>query len=470
MYCLKALSAGFTVALLFASNAFGKSAENYLDLNFRQNRYLGGVQNASQTSNYTFLSGDLNLEAQTPGFNYKLNPMAQGAFEAQDEFYFGVPEAYIEPRKLGPDLGLTIGRRKRAWSKLDEEFNLGIWQPQLRWDYLAPVQQGLTGVFFDWSVGPRTKLTFFTSPLSVPDQGPQFELTNGQFESANRWFVQPQSRVQLFGGTAFSSEAPLYFEIDQPTEEELIMHSSFGLGARHEFEGTPFWVALNYAYKPRNQIHLGIECQNCLNIGSPNTAAEVTAVIHPKIVKHHVATLETGFERADERGWISVTGDIPRESDFPEAYEEAPLNPMVIGGVGFEHYIGALVSKPSWLQYSYMRRWEFERPRDASLFSQDQVESSLDRYPFKEIAALQWKILLMQKNKSRLSMRHRYNYSVPERGGWLSSGLEWNRGVMTLGFGLDILGAEVDANSADAGLFSRYRANDRVFGGLSYVF
>jgi hypothetical protein len=456
------------IILIVGSQAVAKPAQNYLNLDLRQNRYLGAVPNPNQESNYTLFATDLNLETQTSGFAYKFNPLAQGDFNNKDEFYLGVPEAYVQPRKIAPWFSLTIGRKKRTWSKADEEFNLGLWQPQLRWDYLAPVQQGLTGVFFDWQLGPALSLMFFTSPLAFPDQGPQYRLNNGSFESSNRWFEQPHSRLQFQGNTAVSKDAPLYFEIQKPTEEEIIMHSSFGFGVRYG-ASSQLWTNLNYAYKPRNQIHLGIECSNCAKIGSPQ-ALEVTAVIHPKIVKHHVLTWEMGFDRTDDHGWVSITGDVPNKSGFPDAYQEAPLDPMMVFGAGYSHYVLDWIGKPSWLGYSYMRVFELNSSKKSGLFDDDQVKSSLDRYPFKDLASVDLRIQLSQKKSNIWSLRNRYSYSIPERGGWLSTSIELTQGSLSWTLGADILGAEVDSNSDGAGLFSTYRANDRFFGGVSYVF
>ncbi|MGE0526670.1 MAG: hypothetical protein AB7G93_12615 [Bdellovibrionales bacterium] len=462
------LKALLLAGLISTSLSHADTATNYLDLDLRQNRYLGDVQHSAQKSNYTVFSGDLNLETQSPGFTYRLNPVVQGAFEIEDELYFGVPEAYVQPRELAPGFHLTIGRKKRTWSRLDEEFNLGIWQPQLRWDYLAPVQQGLTGVFFDWSLSRNVSFAFFTSPLSLPDQGPQYRLRDGQFESSNRWFRQPHRRVALFEDTPFAADAPLYFEIDQPTEEDIVMHSSFGFGIQYHSDG-PFWSQMNYAYKPRNQIHLGIECKSCAKIGG-GVPVEVTAVIHPKIVKHHVVTWETGFERVDDRGWFSLTGDFPNSSGFPEAYEEAELNDLLVAGFAYQYYLGAWIGLPLWVQSSYMRSFELSKTRGRGPLAQDDVESSFDRYAFREVVAIDGKFLLSQKTKNQLFLRHRYSYSVPEQGGWLTSALDWAQGALTWSVGVDILGSRVDSNSADAGMLTRYRANDRVFGGLSYVF
>lgn len=464
------LAAYALIASLWASVALATPAASYLDLDLRQNRYLGPVEQSSQSKSYTVYSGDLNLETQSTGFSYRFNPVFQGAFESSDEFYFGVPQIFVQPRKIAPGFNLTIGRQKRQWSRLDEEFNIGIWQPQLRWDYLSPTQEGLMGVFFDWSLSSALQFTFFTSPLFIPDQGPNYQLRNGEFSSTNRWFVPPESRLHLFNNTAFASDAPLYFQISHTSEEDIFMHSSFGFSMNYQ-AGGPFWTQVSYAYKPINQIHLGIECANCGKLGATGTTPlEVTAVIHPKIVNHNVLTMEAGFTRVDDKGWISLTGDVPSRSGFPADYAESQLNPMVVTGAAYQHYIGAWIGAPSWLQYSYMRAFEFRRASDNGLVPDDNVRTSLDRYPYREAAAIDWRVLLMQSQSNRLHLRNRYTYSIPERGGWLSSTLEWAQGAVTYTLGVDVLGSTVDPNSDQAGLFTRYRANDRVFAGLSYVF
>jgi hypothetical protein len=441
-----------------------------MDFNLFQDRYLGEPVQSSQGKNYTVYAGDLNLETQSPGFNYRLNPVFQGAFESSDEFYFGVPEVYVQPRKLAAGFDLTIGRQKRHWSHLDEEFNLGIWQPQLRWDYLAPKQEGLVGVFFDWTLSSNVRFTFFTSPLSVPDQGPNYKLVNGQFQTSNRWFSPPQSRLQLFSQTPSAAEAPLYFKVDRPSEEDLFLHSSFGFSMAYQGAG-PYWTQVSYAYKPLNQLHLGIECSNCGTIGTHGAPPlEITAVIHPRVVNHNVLTWEAGFDRVDDKAWISLTGDVPTRSGFPADYAESALNPMVVTGFAYQHFVRPFTGVPSWLQLSYMRIFEFPRKSDNGLVPDDDVTSSFDRYPYREVAAVDWRLLLVQTQSNRIHWRNRYTYSIPERGGWLSLGLDWARGPVAWNLGVDILGADVDPTSAQAGLFARYRNNDRVFGGVSYVF
>lgn len=447
-----------------------KSGTSYLDLNLKQNRYLGEIQHSAQTANYTLVSADLNLEAHSDsGLSAKFNPVFQGALESSHEVYFGVPELYLEARDLGFGFNLTVGRQLRQWSRLDEAFNLGVWQPQLRWDYLAPRQQGLIGNFLDFTIGSSTQVTLYSSPLHLPDQGPNFRLRNGRFESANRWFRQPQGQVRLFEDTPFMSDEPLYFRLNRPAEEDIIMHSSFGMMIRHQAPNSPYWVRANYAYKPRNQIQLGVECTNCGNIGVAQNM-EITALVHTKIVKHHVGTLEMGFDRPDDQGFVSFTADMPQSSGFPDHFEEAPLRSLLIAGAGYRHFARRVFGRPSWLSYQYLHSWEVARRRTGGLVGEDQVNSSFDRYPYERVAAVEGTLELYRKGRNRVSMSHRYSYSIPEKGGWLSSSLAWENGPMSVSLGADVIGAEVDSSSQDAGLFSRYRANDRVYGGLNYVF
>ena len=461
------IMAGFLFAV--ATRSFAAWADaNSLAVGLSQNQYLGEKQAPEQKSQYTFLSADLVFVPQTTNVDFKLDILADGALNAQNEFYFGVPEAFVHPKGLADDFDITVGRQKRHWSHLDEEFNLGVWQPQLRWDYLRPEQEGLLGVFIDVQLTSRLKLTLLSSPVFLPDQGPNYQLKQGTFSSANRWFVPPQSRLSLFQGTPYAKDAPLSFELDRPTDEKFIMHSTIGGALSLAGEG-PWWANLAYAFKPRNQIHLGIECTNCFNISGP-TPGEITAVVHPVTVMHNVATFETGYKSHDDDAWISLTYDKPSASDLPANYEESPLDTMVIYGGGYQHFLDFSQLPRSWVKLSYMQVVTVEKTDRQGLVDSDQVQSSLDRYPYEKLAAFEWRVLLHNQPKSRVEFDARYSYSFPEQGGWLEAGLVYAQNSFTYSLGLDILGSSVDPTSADAGLFTRYRTNDRVYAGVGYVF
>lgn len=446
--------------------SFAAQPASFLNLDLRQDRYLSEVQHSAQESNFTQISAQLKLEPKTRRWlTYKIDGRAQGALNAKGESYVGVPEIY-SATDTGP-VQVTVGRRRRTWSRLDEQFHLGVWQPELRWDYLAPEQQGLTGLFVQAKASESLRFTLFGSYVNIPDQGPQYRLENGQFKSSNRWFQQPSGAFGLFKDTPYATDAPLFFDIDRPSNEDLFLNPSLGVGMDYDAE-SGYFLHTNYAYKPRNQIHLGLE--GVANLGG-RAPVEVNAIIHPKIIMHHVATVETGFDGQDQRAFVSLTAERPERSGFPSAYEEAPLDDVVIAGAAYQHYAGSwFLRRPSWLQYSYMRVFAVGSKSKESALQQDDLQSSLDRYPLKSVAALDWKIRLAEKASNRVEWTNRYWYSPPEQGGWLSSHLDWSQGALTWRLGADVLGSRVEPRSRDAGLFTRYRTNDRFFGGVSYVF
>jgi hypothetical protein len=196
----------------------------------------------------------------------------------------------------------------------------------------------------------------------------------------------------------------------------------------------------------------------------------VTAVIHPAVIKDHVATLEAGLKDEDDNAWVSLTGDFPGHSDFPEEYEESPLSSVLIAGAAAEHNMASLVGFESWLKLGYLHTFELKSDRRPGLTGSSDVESSLDRFAYEELVLLEGRVGLFERRRLKVDMSHRYHYSVPERGGWLASRLNCAQGAWLYSLGVDVLGSDVEDSSSSAGMFTQYRSNDRVYGGLGYVF
>src|SRR5690606_26604489 len=149
-------------------------------------------------------------------------------------------------RFMESGLFVNAGRKKRAWSRMDEQWSLGLWQPLARWDYFKPESQGLIGV----GAGLDRKsygAEVLVSPLFIPDQGPQFEVVDGKFESQSRWFWRPQTEVGVF-----DERTDIRYKLFRPTEQKTI--SQLSVAARlwaGEFKKTA-WASMAYAYKPMN--------------------------------------------------------------------------------------------------------------------------------------------------------------------------------------------------------------------------
>ena len=110
-----------------------------------------------------------------------------------------VPEAFYS--YSGSSFEMTLGRRLFAWNELDSYWQLGLWQTSFKWNYVQPVEQGLTGLYFDLH-STEFKFLVFASPLFIPEQSAPFSLSNGQINSQSPWFTPPAKYVQLFSGRA----------------------------------------------------------------------------------------------------------------------------------------------------------------------------------------------------------------------------------------------------------------------------
>lgn len=451
---------GSSRAILQSENGpVEKAKPSQLNLLLSQQYFSSSGQVATQRQDYTNVGLDLDLRSRNKEFDAAAHGLYQGTMQSEQEQYFGIPELFIgESQPSYAGVSVTIGRQKRSWSEFDQEFGMGIWQPELRWDYLNPVQEGLTGLFVDYTPTRTITATLFLSAVDIPDQGPNYQLQNGQFETQNRWFWAPQINL-LFG----RSQSQVSYAVDKPSLNDLIYQPSAGGMLRYQSRATPLWAQASWAYLPMNQFHYAYDCPQCVT-----PSGQVQASIHPSILKHRVATAEVGLKDDQQRGWISSTVDVPDTPTGPAQWVQSSAEQVVYVGAAYEHSFD-LLQLPGTIKASYLKAFESGETPSNSLV-EGSVGSSIDRVLYQELAALEWTWRVMEKKQSQLTWRFRYAYSIPEQGSWLSSSAVLQMKKWSWNLGVDIIGANIDPASPDAGLFSRYRANDRAMTGMGYVF
>jgi len=418
--------------------------------------YLTEKRTPSESENYGFLSGELRYKNKKGGFDWAADAVAEVSADQAREAYYGVPELFARLTDDDSGVRVTVGRQKRSWSELDQKFHLGIWQPQLRWDYLNPIQQGLTGVFLDTDFQPL-HVTLFASPVFIPDQGPQFRMEDGRFVSENRWFWKPQTHLRL--GEESSN---LFYEMNTPRVEDIVMNPSLGGMMRVDPEG-PLALQLAYAYKPMNQFFIGYECSQCVDLAT----LDGTARIHPMVVNHHVFTSEVSWTRTQDRFLFSWTVDRPNDPKIPQDWGGSDLRPVYIPGVSYERK-GEILYRPVRFGVGYFQEIKGSRIVTGELGGE--VESSADRYSFQDLLGFSGQVNFYSSLLRSFDLSTRYAYSFKEDGGWLNVKLVYRVGSLETSFGFDLLGSRTDPLSANAGLFSRYRSNDRVYAGVGFVF
>jgi hypothetical protein len=430
------------------SSSEGSSAEVYLE----QSQFLSDPTNTSTSSAVTSMGVKFHHQASGT-YSKTALVRAELALNEKRTPYVAVPELYLESRYDSPFF-FNVGRKKRTWSRMDEQWNLGLWQALARWDYFKPESQGLIGA----GAGMRTRdlgFEVFASPFFVPDQGPQFEVVDGRFESDNRWFWRPQTEIGIF-----EENSGIRYKLMRPPEQRVFNQPSFaGRFWAGRYQETP-WLSLAYAYKPVNQFHLALDPNYELD------TSEVGVAIYPEVVHHHIATFETGLGNQAVDGWLSFTREWPERPEHPDSFLQSSLEDNFWASASLSHSLGLGDFKVVW---SYMKRWSLHEENHENLVG-TQVESSYGRFPIDEAASLSWVGTLARIKNRRLRWKTQYWYSIPEQGAWLSSGLDFQATESLLWtLQADVIGTNLEDDDT-RGLVSRYRSNDRVLAGVNYVF
>ncbi len=206
----------------------------------------------TKKTNYGFFGVSLkSYNAQEDAF--KINLKGQYAVGEPILSYLNVKEVFFTLQTqtdAQSNSKIHIGRKLNDWSRVDEKWNLGLFQPQFRWNPLDVESQGLLGFFWEVKTG-NLKITFLGSPLFIPDQGANYELKDGQFSAANPWFSAPAQNI-YFQNTLL----PIDYNIQKPETQDVINQRSFAIQIRYKTD-SDYYVNSSAAYQPSNQFAFG---------------------------------------------------------------------------------------------------------------------------------------------------------------------------------------------------------------------
>jgi hypothetical protein len=374
--------------------------------------------------------------------------------------YFEVPEIYLgTSRELAP-VQLEAGRKLETWNHLDEQWSLGIWQPRFRWDYLHPETVGLTGVFLRVEQ-PLFRIVAWGSPISVPERGVPISTENGAFASDSRWFIPPPSTGQLFG-----QDTPLRYSLMMPELGNLLLNPGASVMARVGREKGA-WGSVGYAYKPMNQLLLGET--SILHLGSTPAAIHGDAQISPRVTYHQLVSAEGGYESEPVNFWVSALGEHPFRDTTPSTWTTQEVAPALALSSTVDVRIAGSASRATRMDLSVLRQWggnAGDQGPDAAGGTASNFEA---RYPFQQAVSMGLRSPLPVL--SRVSASSHVLYDIGHDGAIWSTEVRYQaRDNWILGVGADLLSASQSEDPQNADLIARYRANDRVHAGVTYVF
>lgn len=375
--------------------------------------------------------------------------------------FFEAPEAYVGTADRFP-VSLKLGRKLEHWSHLDEIWQMGIWQPRFRWDYIRPEDTGLVGAFIDVET-PGFKFVGFGSPGFIPERGVPMSFENGSITSSSIWFIPPPSKV-----TILDTATPVSYGLDVPPVKDVVMHAGASFLARLGADEGP-WFQAGYAYKPMNQLLLAYDGYLQLN------SSTAIATVHPRVLYQELISAEAGYTDSRFRGFVSALSDRPIRDQTPIKWTTQEVSKALSISPTVDYRVGGTRESPTVVGASYLRVWGGNAP-DGGLYSSGGSGSVFDtRYPYANAMtfSLQGGLNFFGGIGNQMLGSARLLQDFGHQGSILSLEFAYRpTQKWVIATGADILGSDTssDVLSAGSNFINRYQSNDRVHLGVSHVF
>lgn len=453
-----ATAVGENRAAIAAPSAKPLRKELFGQVRFESMQYMADVPEAPSLTRSQFLSARLSALGSfdsLPAVSYA-GDFAAGTFFRRSQSEFVVDEAYLSS-KWSPNVTVSLGRKKAAWSELDSRWQLGLWQPRYAIDSLRPEEQGLTGAFVEIT-GRDFELVGYASPVFIPTMGPDVREDGGSLKSDSRWWRQPSSKFD------FSNRInSINYKLDIPATAKLVGNPGAGVRGRVGATDRGPWAGVAGAYKPIND--LVYRRQNFKSA----TADMVDVTISPDVGYHNILSADVGYAGETMQVSASYLQDRPRDKKAEVESSVQRLQPLKAYSAQFDWMIRDLFSRTVQLRMGYLRvngggivDVTQDGPDDFTMFD--------SRLIFTNAASVSLQGEIARFGPRTLVAKTKYLYDWDQAGSLVNAEfLFYPARSWALVAGADVLGVNNEKKDP-SGFLNQFRANDRVYGGMTYVF
>jgi hypothetical protein len=435
----------------------GKSKQSfYGQLRLEGMKYLTPLPEAPQLTYSQYLSAQLSYYHEGSAFEAAIDTGA-GTFFSKSQSHLAVHELFISPRT--PEVRIYVGRKLNSWSQMDRDWNLGVWQPYYEIDALRPEEQGLTGVFVDVD-RQNFEVLGFATPIFIPSMGPDIREENGALVADSRWYRQPSRQVDITNKNSMN----ISYKLSIPEAAQLAAHGASAVMGRVGNKENGPWMVTSYGYAPVNKLILK------RNIRVPISDPDVGVIVSPEITYHHVASADVGYTLGNVKATMSYLQDDPEEKRPDPDWAIQKLEGIKAYSTGFDWNIPNFLSRSVLFQLNYLHIYGGSIQDIISDGSPDSMTLYDQRMKFTNAVRVKVQGELARIYRHPLVTKFTWLYDTDQKGSMVNTEFlfypsrEW-----ALLMGADFLGVD-DENYKVSSFLNQYRANDRVYGGMTYVF
>ncbi|RYZ74069.1 MAG: hypothetical protein EOP09_00965 [Proteobacteria bacterium] len=381
-------------------------------------------------------------------FQAKLDAFGIVQVSDKSSLNFEAPEAYLASSpQWNSEHQFTFGRRLKDWSVMDHYWELGLFQPRFTWDPTRPKWVGLTGAFYEYHL-PQWRFLAFGSLLNVPERGFSTRVENGKITSSD-----PFAEQNYENAIVSRRSIPIRYNLDYPPMKDLILNPGFMLSAQfQEKPDSGFWAEGKAGYMPIHQVNLSVLPTYILQ------QDYVDVQVYPTILRHYLAGGEMGYRYNDFQLWGSYTHEVPDKWVMPDRWVTPRIEPADIYSVGAEYtFFDRLKLQASYLYIS-------EEPK-ASVDAQEFTIDLPSRFRYHRGFRTRLEFDSHQRFRQEWEWTHDADFESDLVSGDLFIDLMKDSNALTLNLGCDFF-----ASSTGKGSIGRLKGNDRVRGGIVYVF
>lgn len=357
---------------------------------------------------------------------------------------------------------ISLGRKIEFWSQLDSDWQLGLWQPKALLDSLRPEDQGLSGLFYNHRYRSFEFLAFAT-PIFVPSMGPEVKQKDGGLVADSRWYRPPSSTFPLF-----NKNLKLVYSLDIPDLQEIVNNPGSGFRAKYGGQDNGFWTSANYAYKPINALLLKYK-RGLFLPEYDEQNGEVT--IAPEVGYHHLYGADLGY--FFPRGMVSVSylADSPQKTIAESPYVlQQPQPFQAYSAHGETYFESSWFANPIGLSLNYLKVFG-GNIKDFDSAGEETGAIFANRFNFNNAASIRADFSTVL-GKRKFMSSFKFLREFEQKGSLFNSEITYfPKQYFALIMGADVLGVDDSSEkNQDSRFLNQFRANDRVYGGMSYVF
>jgi len=429
------------------------------ELRYESLQYVTTLPESPNLTSSQFLSARLAGLYQ-PRFSSRLNfggDISAGTFFIRSQSNYLVKELYASYR-ISDQTKATVGRKKYQWSALDSYWLMSVWQPNFAIDLLRPEEQGLFGAFLDHQEDDF-QIMGFATPIFIPSIGPDIREEGGSLVSDSRWYRRPSDKYNF--NDRINS---ITYRLDIPEIQDLIGKPGMGFAGRWGKINSGAWLASSYGYKPMNDLLL--RRQNFKIIDED----KVDVKVRPDATYHSVFSADVGYAFPQFSTTLSYLEDNPVEKKPDADWVIQRPNSLRAYSLLMDFQLPNFFDRTLQMQLAYLR---VSGADIIDITSDGEVDSMTlfdDRLRFKDAVSVRVQGPLAQIFRRSLVTKFSYLYDYAQKGSLVSTEFHYFPATQwSVLLGADVLGVE-DLDSSSSGFLNQYRANDRFYGGISYVF